>query len=169
MTALILAKDEDEGWFSKENPWSLVCSVEMPADNVTSPPICLGYPLENKPLRINYTWQQRNTLERLGLDTEHDSLCLLEKERETFQQNDFSLFSSAMCKKTFVSNQSGIISCWLTVTQFTCVTSGEKRPWPRDEYKRGRCFRHMIRTWLSFLRHKHSLYIWCLYKSISFS
>lgn len=26
----------------------------------------------------------------------------------------------------------------------------------------------MIRTWKSFLRHKLSLYIWCLYKSISF-
>lgn len=31
-----LPKDKDEGWFSKENAWSLVCSVEMPTDNVTS-------------------------------------------------------------------------------------------------------------------------------------
>ena len=36
------------------------------------------------------------------------------------------------------------------------------------ECNRGLCFRHMIRTWKSFLRHKLSLYIWCLYKSISF-
>lgn len=37
VTALILPKDKDEGWSSKENPWSLVCSMEMPADKMTSP------------------------------------------------------------------------------------------------------------------------------------
>lgn len=36
LTALISPKDKDEGWFSKENPRSLVCTMEMPADNVTS-------------------------------------------------------------------------------------------------------------------------------------
>lgn len=108
------------------------------------PPICLRQPPENKPLHINYTRQHRNAIERLGIETPHNLLCLLKKDWRSSKMSIHSPRHSVMCK-TFILHQSGIISCCLAVWTVELCDFCEKRLW--------------IMTLLSGLNHHWGLFV----------